>query len=185
MEMSDINARNRARLISLLANIPPASCPEGWRKAGSLAVGGLYGIGFSRSSDLLLVLSASGRGVIDPSIGAVVARDDEANGSWFNGQLLLCSGIGPIADEAIQLAGLHGGGLPTQTAYGESLEVVSPNWPVHDLVFCAKHGSALTERFQSTCVRIASDHLRAYGFSWSGETFVYATGSDVHLYARA
>ncbi len=40
------------------------------------------------------------------------------------------------------------------------------------------------ERFQSTCLRVASDHIRAYGFSWSGNTFVYATGSDIHVYVR-
>jgi len=152
--------------------------------AGSFAIGGLTDIGFSKNSDLLLVLSGGGRGVIDPAIGAVVARDDEADGDWLDERLLLCGGIGPLAGEEIQVAGLNGGGLPRGSGLGESLEVVSPNWPLGDLIFCSNFGSALIERFQSTCLRIASDHIRAYGLSWSGNTFAYATGSDVCVYVR-
>jgi len=182
--MSDVDAKNRARLISLLGNIPDGRSPPGWRMAGSFATGGLTDIGFSKNSDLLLVLSGSGRGVIDPAIGAVVARDDEADGDWLDERLLLCGGVGPLAGEEIQLAGLNGGGLPRGSGLGESLEVVSPNWPLGDLIFCSNFGSALIERFQSTCLRIASDHIRAYGFSWSGNTFAYATGSDIYVYVR-
>lgn len=182
--MSDVDAKNRARLISLLGNIPDGQCPAGWKMAGSFAIGGLTDIGFSKNSDLLLVLSSSGRGVIDPTLGAVVARNDEADGDWLDERLLLCDGIGPLAGEKIQLAGLNGGGLPRGSGRGESLEVVSPNWPLGDLIFCSNFGSALIERFQSTCLRVASDHIRAYGFSWSGNAFAYATGSDIYVFAR-
>ena len=168
----------------MLGNIPNGRCPVGWRLSGSIAIGGLTDIGFSKNSDLLLVLSGHGRGVIDPMVGAVIARDDETDGDWLNRRLLLCDGIGPLADEAIQLAGLNGGGLPRGSGQGDSLEVVSPNWPLGDLIFCSNFGSALIERFQSTCLRVASDHIRAYGFSWSGNTFIYATGSDIHVYVR-
>nr|GAT45553.1 predicted protein [Mycena chlorophos] len=184
MEMSDVDATNRARLISLLGSIPNGRCPEGWRLAGCFAIGGLTDIGFSKNADLLLVLSGSGRGVIDPKTGAVVARDDASDGDWLNERLLTCEGIGPLAGEEVQLAGLSGGGLPHGSGRGESLEVVSPNWPLGDLIFCSNFGSALVERFQSTCLRVASDHIRAFGFSWSGNSFVYATGSDVHVYVR-
>lgn len=182
--MSDVDAKNRARLISLLGNIPNGRCPDGWRLAGSFAIGGLTDIGFSKNADLLLVLSSSGRGVIDPMIGAVVARDEETDGDWLNERLLTCDGIGPLVGEAVQLSGLSGGGLPRGSGRGESLEVVGPNWPLGDLIFCSNFGSALIERFQSTCLRVASDHIRAFGFSWSGNSFVYATGSDVHVYVR-
>jgi hypothetical protein len=184
MEMSEVDAKNRKTLISLLGNIRNGSSPDGWRKVGGFAIGGLTDIGFSRHSDLLLVLSSNGRGVIDPAIGAVVARDYDQGGDWLDERLLVCTGIGPIAAETIPLAGLSGGGLPRRSGQGESLEVVSPNWPLTDLIYCSGYGSAVIERFQSTCIRLASDHIRAYGFSWSGNTFTYATGSDVYIYSR-
>lgn len=184
MGMSEFDAKNRARLISVLENIPDQHCPAGWRLTGSLAIGGLTEIGFSKNSDLLLVLSSSGRGVIDPVTGTVIARDDETDGDWLSERLLVCDGIGPLTGEHIELAGLNGGGLPLGSGQGESLEVVSPNWPLGDLIFCSDFGSALIDQFQSSCVRIASDHIRAYGFSWSGNTFIWATGSEIHVFVR-
>lgn len=182
--MSGLEVQNRARLTALLENIPDQRCPAGWVLSGSVAVGGLTEIGFSTSADLLLVLSSGGRGVIDPAKGAVIARDHQTVGDWLNEHLLLCDGIGPVEGESIRLAGLSGGGLPLGSGRGESLELVHPNWPLADLIFCSDHGSALIERFQSTCLRIASDHIRAYGFSWSGNAFAWATSSDVHVYSR-
>lgn len=184
MDMSKVEAENRARLVALLDIIPASRCPSGWRLAGSYAVGGLTEVGFSKTSDLMLVLSSAGRGVIDPIRGEVVARDEEPTGRWLNERLLLCDGIGPLANETIQLAGLSGGGLPLGSERGESLNAVYPNWPLCDLIFCSDFGSALIEHWQASCVRIASDHVRTFGFSWTGNAFAYATSSDVHVYLR-
>ncbi|WP_312319870.1 hypothetical protein [Stenotrophomonas sp.] len=125
--MNSENMKNRQRLLSLLERVPDQSVPIGWTNAGTYSVGGLSEIGFSRTSDLLLVLSSTGRGVIDPVLGAVVARDEEPFGSWLNDQHLLCDGIGPLADETIQLAGLWGGGMRLASHSGESIEAVSPH----------------------------------------------------------
>ena len=77
--------------------------------ASSFAVGGLIDIGFSKTADLLLAVSGSGRGVIDLLIEAVVARDDETDGYWLSECLLNCDGIGSHANETVQLAGVAGG----------------------------------------------------------------------------
>jgi hypothetical protein len=182
--MNDYEKANRERLITLLTNLPSSERLNGWEVSGRFAVGGLTEIGFSTQAELLLVISNSGRGVIDCMEGKKVFRDDEVDGNWYKPLALTCEGIGPIEGETIQIAGLNGGGLPTTNRFAESLEVVSPEWPKSNLIFCAPFKSALIEGHQDGCVHIASDYLRAYGFSWSGNSFVYATSSDVTTFRR-
>jgi hypothetical protein len=182
--MNEYERRNRERLVDILDRIPKIDCPVGWRKVGTFAVGGLESIGFSKKSDLLLIVSSQGRGVIDPTSGKNVARDDESTGSWLDERYLTCQGTGPLAGERIQLAGIGGGGLPLGTSHGESLHLVAPDWPIYRLIYCGAFGDPLSDRHQSSCVVIASDHMRAYGFSWSGDAFAYATGSDVTIFSR-
>lgn len=90
----------------------------------------------------------------------------------------------PRDGETIPISGLNGGGLPTSTRRAELLEVVSPDWPKSTLIFCAPYKSALIEGQQAGCVSIASDYLLAYGFSWCGNSFAYATSSDVTIFTR-
>jgi len=182
--MLPFEAANRERLIKLLNNIKAQPAPAGWRLTATIAVGGLTEVGFSKKSDHLLVLSSGGRGVIACASGEKVARDYADDGDWLDLNNLCCMGIGPIEDEIIQLAGLHGGGLPLGTNIGESLELASPDWPKSDLIFCSNFKSPFVEGHQSHCTIIASDYFRTFGFSWSGNAFVYATGGDVHVFFR-
>lgn len=182
--MNDYEKANRERLIKLVLNLPVNEAPQGWKNTGKFAVGGLREIGFSKRSELLLVVSISGRGVIDGTLGNKIARDEEGEGDWYEPAKLLCLGIGPLQDEHVQIAGLHGGGLPTSNSIGESLDMVSHRWPKSDLIFCPPSKSALIEGHQAGCVTIASDYIRAFGFSWSGNSFAYATESDVTVYSR-
>lgn len=182
--MNEYEKKNRERLISLLSNLPSCESPEGWQAVGKFAVGGLTEIGFSKTAELLLVVSSSGRGVFDCAQGEKIARDDEVDGDWYKPAELVCQGIGPLQDEAIYIAGLNGGGLPTSNRRAETLEIVSPEWPKSNLIFCAPYRSALVEGHQVGCVTVASDYLRAYGFSWSGNSFAYATSSDVTIFRR-
>ncbi|MDC8757696.1 hypothetical protein [Janthinobacterium fluminis] len=182
--MNDYEKANRERLISLLSKLPASESPVGWEVSGRFAVGGLTEIGFAKNAELLLVISSSGRGVIDCAQGKKIFRDDEPDGDWYKPLELICEGIGPLEAEVIQIAGLNGGGLPMSNRFAESLEIVSPEWPKSNLIFCAPYKSALIEGHQGGCVNIASDYLRAYGFSWSGNTFVYATGSDITTFRR-
>lgn len=182
--MENYEASNRQRLIALLAKVESRKAPPGWRPSASVAVGGLTEIGFSKKAELLLVLSGQGRGVVDCSTGQKVARDNKVDGAWLDAANLSCMGIGPIEDEVVSMSGLHGGGLPTSTEAGESLELVWPEWPKAQLVFCAGFKSAFIDGHQPSCWLIASDYIRAFGFSWSGQSFAYASGGDVHVFTR-
>jgi hypothetical protein len=182
--MNNYEKANRERLITLLSKLPMSVAPKGWELSGRFAVGGLREVGFSKNAELLLVISSSGRGIIDCAQGKMISRDDEPDGGWYKPLELLCEGIGPLQAEVIQIAGLNGGGLPMSNRFAESLEVVSPEWPKSKLIFCAPFKSAVIEGHQDGCVYIASDFFRAYGFSWSGDSFVYATSSDVTTFRR-
>ncbi|SFC77564.1 hypothetical protein [Collimonas sp. OK412] len=182
--MNDFEKKNRDRLTQLLARVPHKNCPEGWRKSGTFAVGGLTGIGFSKQSEMLLVISSAGRGIIDCTLGEKVARDYESGGVWYSPLELLCDGIGPIVGEKIQIAGLYGGGLPIMNGDGESLEIAAPEWPKSDLIFCAPHTSSIIDGHQTGCVLIASDYFQVFGFSWSGNSFAFATSSDVTVFTK-
>jgi hypothetical protein len=182
--MNDYDIANRKRLINLLSRLPSGHQPPGWEISGRFATGGLTDIGFSRKAELLLVVSSSGRGVIDCEKGRIVARDEQADGDWYKPLALTCDGIGPLQNEVVEIAGLNGGGLPTANELAETLEVVSPEWPKYSLIFCPPFKSAIIEGHQDGCIIIASDHLRAYGFSWSGKSLAYATGSDVVTFRR-
>lgn len=183
--MSDFEA-HRTRLIDMLAQIETKDTPDGWEKVVERAVGGLLDIGFSRQSDHLLVVSSSGRGVIDCRTGEKVARDYEDFGDWRNVTNLTCEGVGPLAGETILTTGLHGGGMPHGNTLGDHIEVMAPNWPLHDLFFCQNYGSPLSRRpeHRAKCVRLVSDYLRAYGFSWCGKYLVSATSSDLILWKK-
>jgi hypothetical protein len=182
--MNDYEKKNRERLITLLSKLPSSECPDGWESIGKFVVGGLIEIGFSKNAELLLVVSSAGRGVIDCVQGKKISRDDEVDGEWYMPAELMCQGIGPLQAEAVHIAGLHGGGLPTSNSLGQSLEVVSPEWPKTNLIFCAPYKSALIEGHQTGCVSIASDYFRAFGFSWIGNSFAYATESDVTIFRK-
>ncbi len=175
---------NQRRLAALLDKIEQENQPSGWKKNTMIAVGGLTEIGFSKLTNHLLVISSSGRSVIDCANGQKLARDYEEYGDWYNPLDLTCQGIGPIGDETITIAGLCGGGLPHDNQYGESLQLAAPQWPVEDIYFCPPGKSILIERFQTGCCHIFSDHIRSYGFSWNGEFIVAATSSDLTIWQR-
>jgi len=184
-DLTDFEQQNRERLVRLLSAIPKNEAPEGWQLTGVVAVGGLTEVGFSRHSELLLVISHAGRCVIDCSTGEKVARDYELDGDWYFPQKLYCVGIGPLANETISIAGLHGGGLPVFTTAGESLVLVSPNWPKSNVIFCPSYKTPLVDGHQVGCCCVGtSDTICAFGFSWSGNSFVVATSSDVTIFKK-
>ena len=107
-----------------LQTVPP---PKPWHKVSMVAVGGLRAVGFDRNSELLLVVSSAGRGVIDCQSGKKIARDE---GEYYeHGSFLEAVGIGPLEGKAIRISGSAGGGLPTATDDGWSIELVTLEWP--------------------------------------------------------
>lgn len=159
--------------------------PYPWQQVTILPVGGLRAVGYDRHSDLLLIVSSQGRGVVDCLSGQKVARDyEEYHGDEKH---LEAEGIGPLAGKTIYMTGLHGGGLPLQTEDTWRLEIVTLDWPVNDIFLFAPsswiYGSFVAKPDHS--VKLASEaELRACGFSHTGCSFVIATASDLTIYRR-
>lgn len=182
--MSSYKEENRKRLINLLGYVKADKNPEGWTHVSSVAVGGLLSVGFSRvEPHLLLVVSSSGRSLVDCDTGNKIERDYEEY-EGLDDWSLTCKGIGRLRDETITICGPNGGGLPQSNSAGESLEVVSPNWPEYDLVLCREYKCSLIDGHQSYCNIIYTEHLRGFGFSWCGNYIVAACGSDFDIWQR-
>ncbi|AJA10268.1 hypothetical protein SKP52_16980 [Sphingopyxis fribergensis] len=176
--------RDRFRYLDGLA---PASALGPWRKLTAVAVGGLQHIGFASKSDLLLVVSVSGRGVVDCATGGKVARDDEEYHPDFGS--LEAEGIGPLEGQQIRVAGTSGGGLSHATEDGWLIELHPLSWPEEEFFLCPPGQTMLwnppaaePELFK---LRPLPSSLVAYGFSPTGKSFVIATSSDLEIYSRA
>jgi hypothetical protein len=184
MSMSGYLEENRKRLVSLLEKIPDSDIPEGWERVGSIAISGFIGFGFSKKrTNLALVVTTSGRSLVNCDNAEKVARDfEEYIGVDESG--IFCKGLEELSDESILIAGINGGGLPNSTCIGESLSLYSPNWPQHDLYFCGPSGDPLFEKFQGNCVKIRTDFIEAFGFSWCGDYFAVANSSDFDIWKR-
>lgn len=182
--MSECLIENRNRLIELLANIPFAASPDGWERIGEIAISGFIGFGFARSkTNLILVVSTSGRALVNCDSAEKIDRDyEEFKGVDDSG--IFCEGIGEIAGEKILIEGPNGGGLPNSTCLGETLRLCSPNWPQHSLYFCGPEGNPLIEKFQKNCIKLQTDFIEAYGFSWCGDYFAIANSANLEIWKR-
>jgi hypothetical protein len=171
----------KKKLLSL--SIGKVSDP--WKLVTTIAVGGLRSVGFDRESEHLLVVSSQGRGVINCLTGEKVARDYEE--FYENETSLEARGIGILSDREIRMAGLFGGGLPIITEDGWKLECVTLKWPEQMVILIPPssdlygsltgHADIMTKIFENSCIR-------AYGFSYTGRSFIIATSSDVYVFAR-
>jgi hypothetical protein len=171
----------RREVRSLKVDVPPRP----WQKVGIVAIGGLRTIGFDRSSEHLLVVSSAGRGVIDCSNCTRAARDDA---EYYDGEEYLeAEGIGPLEGRTIRMAGVIGGGLPRTTQDGWSLEVITLDWPEHEVLLVEPYSSIYDSIYgkPSKFRKIAREsELRAFGFSYSGKSLVIASSSDITVYGR-
>jgi hypothetical protein len=161
--------------------LPP---PKPWKCVGGGAVGGLTEVGFADGSDLLLVVSAQGRGVFDCRSGERVARDcTEPNDGWYDERRLLALGIGPLDGQFIRLAGLGGGGLIRLGCDGWWIETITLVWPDVNLLLGGPWGwihDGVTPFTKLQTIR----EFRAFGFSETGQSLVIATSSDLLIYSR-
>jgi hypothetical protein len=159
--------------------------PAPWSLAGSVAIGGLTEVGFAENSDLLLVLSSQGRGVIDCMTGQKVARDhsvDETE-AWYGSNCLIGTGFGPLEGKQVWLSGIVGGGLPVITKGGWSVERLQIDWPDECLLLLEPFSSIYRADAGFTKL-VVEREVRAFGFSFSGRSLVIATSSYVTIYCR-
>lgn len=165
---------------------PISDPPKPWRCTGSFAVGGLTDVGFSHHSDLLLVISSNGRGVFNCQTGEKVARDYD-DGDWQDTMALEAEGIGPLADQWIKTAGLHGGGLPIVATDGWTADDFVLDWPDHTLLLVHPgswaYGDGFGKPANYTKVAVESE-LRAWGFSPTGRSLIIATSSYLTCWGR-
>ncbi len=174
------------RLRQRLRNMPLLPPPPPWRKVADITVGGLTEVGFGDGTDLLLVVTHSGRGVFDGLTGERLARDyDDPDPEWYDPDRLTARGVGPLAGALVRLAGLHGGGLPRVTPDGWKVELAYPDWPRGMVVMEPLGRSVYDERRAADCRKVADIDLpRGYGFSPTGRVLVVAQGHGFLLLAR-
>ena len=114
-----------------------------------------------------------------------LARDKEEYGDWHNENELYCEGIGVIATEIIQIAGIYGGGLSLVCNNGDGLELIAPDYPLFDIVYMPDGKSIFDNETVSGCYKLASDEeFRGFGFSYSGNTIAIAVADGVSIYKR-
>lgn len=175
---------HREKICNTLEQIPSAISPVGWTYKGSFNVGGFEYFGFDESSDLLLVVSSNGRGIIDLAKAEKVARDytDDFD---LDESLLTCSGFDILKDKVIKLAGKYGGSiLPVSSKLGDSLRRVSPLFPCEDVIYQPAFEDCFVEGHNRNCVRIYRGFLYCFGFSYSGNYFVIADDNGISFWER-
>ena len=160
-----------------------AEPPPPWARLAVHSVGGLTGVGIAEGTDWLLVVSHQGRGVFDLRSGERVARDDSSpDESWYDRYRSRATGIGPLSDQTIRLAGLHGGGLSNSSRSGWRVESVTLEWPdQHLLLYQVSPRGIYGDDAHFTKLMMESE-VRAFGFSDDGATLIIATSSDLSLY---
>ena len=182
--MSDDIRKLNSRLRALKLQSPAAP----WKRLTAHAVGGLTEIGYAEGSDWLLVVSSQGRGLFDCLSGERIARDyaePAGDVDWYEEVGLVARGIGPVENQFVRLAGLHGGGLPRFTRDGWGVELVAPDWPIMSIILSPPGRTVLVESHSEGCVKVAEDsEIRACGFSETGRSFVVAMSHTVEIYTR-
>ena len=169
-----------------LDSLPAGDPPAPWRRVGVVAVGGLLQVGFAAGTDLLLIVSHSGRGVVDCATGERLARDD--CDYWADSSALEADGIGPLDGQRIRIAGAGGGSLSQATEDGWSIERHPLSWPADELILCPPGEDMLVQAPGAgrglAKLRPLPSELRAFGFSPTGRSLVIATASDVEIFHR-
>jgi hypothetical protein len=171
----------KKKLLVLSISNPPIP----WKLLASVAIGGLRSVGFDRNSDNLLVVSSQGRGVLDCITGEKIARDYD---EYYENEVYLeAEGIGALSNKIIRMSGLCGGGLPISTKDSWTLESVTLNWPEQMIILLPPnsflYGSL--SRHKDDMTKVAEDScVIAYGFSYTGQTFIVATTSEINIFNR-
>jgi hypothetical protein len=153
--------------------------PGGWQHVATLPIGGLSEVGFDAGERYLLVVSPSGRGLVDTSTGKRIARDHEvptATATWIDRRARTVAAIGPLAGTKVPCVGLWGGTL-SHRADQWAVEIGARG--LREFVFL--RDLPLQQRYELT---EAIAEIRAYGFSNTGDIMIVATASEVSLWRR-
>lgn len=148
-----------------------------FRKVAVHAVGGLLGAGNVEGTELWLVASSSGLGLLDATTGKRIARDAA---QLPPGYPEATPGIGPAAGRYVNIAGLDGGTLPQATSDGWQLSFdmsvgiwLTPPGIARDVP--SPHIEVL---------RVQLEELRVGGFSATGGSLVLGDAATLYVFAR-
>lgn len=189
--LSDYQRNLRNRFLSAPVTPPPAP----WTPVldNRTPIGGLLGIGFGihpdTGHDVVMVVSVDGYGLIDAVTGEKIARerDPDPDGSTpGESRDQTCPGFDVLEGTRVQIAGLFGGGLHSESGDGWALDVVAPEWPNERVLLSAGGEIYRGELGESWWHIFHSDYstLRTAGFSPSGRTLAVATSSDLTLWTK-
>jgi hypothetical protein len=158
--------------------------PAPWTSRNIIRAGGLVGLGFGASSDLLLVVTHDGRGVIDCLTGELLARDPDPIYP-LDEESREVTGIGPIADQEIVIAGdVYGGSLLQSTEDGWSLTGTLTNQS-NDVLTLTPPPAEAGQQYEKVQFSDFVPEIRVFGFSPTGRSFVIGTGAEVTIFARS
>lgn len=180
---SDSFHKHRQNILHTISGLPYQSSPKGWSKASSFAVGGLEYIGCSNDSKYLLIVSSSGRGILDFESNEIVARDYDNSNDWLDERNLVCEGFGFLENQRISITGIGGGGLPKSTGTGESLYLAAPLYPCYDVIYQPDFQNCLSSGRNQDCAIIYRGFVNYYGFSADGNTMLVAD-EDIHVWRK-
>lgn len=165
--------------------------PSPWRLTARRSIGGLRMIGFEPDTEELLIIGNHGSTVIDCSSGAIIARNREQDG--YDPRRLQATRPDRDDSNTITMSGLDGGGLIQGTAdnwtartilngSGTPFYLIEP--PGASITFL--HSSFDGHSKDSTFHLIESGNhaFRAFGFSWTGNSLVWACSSDIAIWSR-
>lgn len=165
----------------------PADAVPPWQRGPDIAVDGLTAIGFSRSEDVMLLASQSGQQIIDVASGALIFRNDGADG--LDPAALKATRLDHPGEERLDIAGLYGGALRNMTSDGWSVDLIAKGSEFLSLL----HAPGTSDGMGRVSFGgAASFHLlardteqvRVFGFSWTGRALVLATPGVVRLWTR-
>jgi hypothetical protein len=147
-----------------------------FRKTGEQAVGGLRGVGNINGTELWLVASSSGLGLLDAKTGERIARAPNLPPGYPEAT----PGIGSADGKLVRIVGIDGGSLPLSTPDGWRLCCdmsvgiwLTPPGIATDMP--SPHIEVL---------RVRLEELRVGGFSASGDSLVLGDARTLHLFAR-
>ncbi|MCB9688298.1 MAG: hypothetical protein H6735_24885 [Alphaproteobacteria bacterium] len=159
--------------------------PPPWRRT-HVRVSGVAAVGFAPATELLVVVSFSGLGIVDCTTGETVARRRDDTGLVPEDHApMFVRGFGPLTGREVAVAGLWGGGLRTTTADGWVLHRIAPHWPTEGVVLCPPSAPELSMDPSGATLLVSyrDTPIRAFGFSDSGRSIVVAT-TDLHVWTR-
>ncbi len=148
-------------------------------------------VGFEEDTDIALIVSSAGQGVVDCNTGELIFRNRDDDG--YDERRLLGCRLDASKRAHVPMAGIHGGALKCVTDDGWHAQAITLKWP-ETCYLLEKPGASIffsQLKFREagrdgsfTLLSKDAETNVAFGFSWTGKTLVRATSSDIQIWHR-